>query len=142
MELSAEQRDIREAVSELTRDIVMPTARGADATGTFPEDVWEELANINLTGLRTPTEHGGFEVDTRTYAIVNEELAYGSLAVATALSSPLPVEYFAIASVAVSSYLKRPVRWADTPSRGGTQTKALLLDHGIRFVAARHSERG
>jgi len=56
MELSAGQRDIREAVSELTRDIVMPTARGADATETFPEDI-------------------------------REELAYGSLAVATALLS-------------------------------------------------------
>ncbi len=36
--------------------------------------------------LTTPAEYGGFDADKPTYALVNEELAYGSLAVATALS--------------------------------------------------------
>ncbi len=41
---------------------------------------------IDITGLTTPAEYGGFDADKPTYALVNEELAYGSLAVATALS--------------------------------------------------------
>jgi len=65
---------------------IRPTAAEADRTETFPEDVWETLADLDLTALTVPEEYGGFDADRLTYAIVNEEVAYGSLAVATALS--------------------------------------------------------
>lgn len=48
--------------------------------------MWDGLAELGLTGLTVPEEYGGFGADETTYAIVNEELAYGHLAVATALS--------------------------------------------------------
>jgi len=48
--------------------------------------VWDGLAELDLTGLTVPEEYGGFDADETTYAVVNEELAYGHLAVATALS--------------------------------------------------------
>ncbi|MEF8852532.1 MAG: acyl-CoA dehydrogenase family protein [Haloarculaceae archaeon] len=86
MELSATQAAIRETVREFAVEQVRPTLRECDATGTFPEDVWDGLAELDLTGLTTPEEYGGFDADRLTYAVVNEELAYGSLAVATALS--------------------------------------------------------
>ena len=86
MELSAEQRAIRRTVRDLTAEEISPTAREADRTETFPESVWDSLAEVDLTGLTTPTEYGGFDAAERTAAIVYEELAYGSLAVATALS--------------------------------------------------------
>jgi len=86
MQLSAEQRAIRETVKELTADVVAPSAREADRTESFPAGVWDQLADIDLVGLTTPARFGGFEAETRTYTLVNEELAYGSLAVATALS--------------------------------------------------------
>ena len=86
MELSAAQRAIRETVRELTAEEIVPVAREADRTESFPEDVWDLLADLDLTGLTTPTAYDGFDADYRTYAVVNEELAYGSLAVATALS--------------------------------------------------------
>ncbi|MBX0294176.1 acyl-CoA dehydrogenase family protein [Haloarcula nitratireducens] len=86
MDLSPEQRAVRETVRSVAAEEVRPTAREADRTEEFPEGVWDSLADIDLTGLTTPTEYGGFDADKRTYAIVNEELAHGSLAVATALS--------------------------------------------------------
>ncbi|WP_276272061.1 acyl-CoA dehydrogenase family protein [Haloarcula litorea] len=86
MELSPEQRAIRETVREFAAEEVRPTAAAADREESFPEGVWDALAEIDLTGLTTPAEYGGFDADRRTYAIVNEELAHGSLAVATALS--------------------------------------------------------
>ena len=61
-------------------------AREADAEASFPEDVWDGLAELGLTGLTVPEAYGGFDADRTTYAVVNEELAYGALAVATALS--------------------------------------------------------
>ncbi|MBX0323307.1 acyl-CoA dehydrogenase family protein [Halomicroarcula sp. F13] len=86
MELSPEQEAIRATVREFATEQVRPTASEADETEEFPEDVWDRLADVDLTGLTTPAEYGGFDADRRTYALVNEELAYGSLAVATALS--------------------------------------------------------
>ena len=86
MDLTAEQETIREVVREFAVEEIRPTAREADRTETFPEDVWDGLAELDLTGLTTPAEYGGFDADRTTYAIVNEQVAYGQLAVATALS--------------------------------------------------------
>jgi alkylation response protein AidB-like acyl-CoA dehydrogenase len=86
MELSAEQTAIRETVREVAVEEIRPTAAEADRTETFPEAVWETLAELDLTALTVPEAYGGFDADRLTYALVNEEVAYGSLAVATALS--------------------------------------------------------
>ena len=84
--LSEEQRAIRDAVHEFAVEEIRPTARAADESETFPEDVWDGLAELDLTGLTTPEAYGGFDADHLTYSVVNEAVAYGQLAVATALS--------------------------------------------------------
>ncbi|MFC5135675.1 MULTISPECIES: acyl-CoA dehydrogenase family protein [Haloferacaceae] len=84
--LTEEQAAVRDLVREFAREEVRPVAREADAAGSFPEDVWDELAELGLTRLTVPEAYGGFDADATTYAVVNEELAHGSLAVATALS--------------------------------------------------------
>jgi alkylation response protein AidB-like acyl-CoA dehydrogenase len=86
MDLSAEQQAIRETVREFALEEIRPTAREADEHETFPEDVWDGLADLELTAMTVPEEYGGLDVDGLTYALVNEEVAYGQLAVATALS--------------------------------------------------------
>lgn len=84
--LSSEQRAIREVVREFAVEELRPGARAADESQSFPEDAWDGLAELDLTGLTVPEKYGGFDADRMTYAIVNEEVAYGQLAVATALS--------------------------------------------------------
>ncbi|WP_440763419.1 acyl-CoA dehydrogenase family protein [Natronorubrum sp. DTA7] len=86
MTLTDEQELIRNTVQEFVENEVGVDVDEADASQAFPEDVWDGLAELDLTGLTVPEEYGGLEVDTLTYSIVNEELAYGHLAVATALS--------------------------------------------------------
>ena len=86
MELSPEQAAIRETVREFAVEEIRPTAREADETETFPEEVWGGLAELELTAMTVPEEYGGLDVDGTTYAVANEEVAYGQLAVATALS--------------------------------------------------------
>jgi alkylation response protein AidB-like acyl-CoA dehydrogenase len=86
MDLTAEQAAIRDTVREFAVEEIRPTAREADAAESFPEDVWDGLADIGVTGLTVPEEYGGVEADRLTYSLVNEEVAYGMLAVATALS--------------------------------------------------------
>jgi alkylation response protein AidB-like acyl-CoA dehydrogenase len=84
--LTDEQAAVRDLVREFAAEEVRPTAAEADETETFPEDVWDGLAELGLTGLTVPEEYGGFGADETTYAVANEALAHGSLAVATALS--------------------------------------------------------
>jgi len=86
MDLTAEQRAVRDVVHEFAVEEIRPTAREADAEQSFPEDVWDGLADLDLTGLTVPTEYGGYDADRVTYSLVNEEVAYGALSVATALS--------------------------------------------------------
>jgi len=86
MDLTDEQRAIRDVVREFAIEEIRPTARESDIEESFPEVVWDGLADVDLTGLTVPTEYGGYDADRLTYSIVNEEVAYGSLAVATALS--------------------------------------------------------
>jgi alkylation response protein AidB-like acyl-CoA dehydrogenase len=86
MTLTDEQEAIRDVVREVAVEELRPRAAEADRTETFPEEVWDELAGVDLTGLTVPEEYGGFDADRLTYSLVNEELAYGHLSVATALS--------------------------------------------------------
>jgi len=86
MDLSPEQRAMREAVRDVAVEEIRPTARECDREQRFPEDAWDTLSEIDVTGLTVPEAYGGLDVDRLTYAVVNEAVAYGSLAVATALS--------------------------------------------------------
>ncbi|MDG5821468.1 acyl-CoA dehydrogenase family protein [Natronococcus sp. A-GB7] len=86
MELTGEQELIRNTVREFVENEVGTDVHEADKSQEFPEDIWDGLADLDLTGMTTPEEYGGLDVDTPTYSLVNEELAYGHLAVATALS--------------------------------------------------------
>jgi acyl-CoA dehydrogenase len=86
MELTTEQELVRDTVREFVAEEVEPRVDESDEKQEFPEDVWDGLAELDLTGLEVPEEYGGFETDMVTQSIVNEELGYGHLSVATALS--------------------------------------------------------
>ncbi|WP_435318736.1 acyl-CoA dehydrogenase family protein [Haloarchaeobius sp. TZWSO28] len=86
MELTTEQAAVRDVVREFAEEELRPVAAECDAEQSFPEDVWDQLADLDLTGLTVPEEYGGYDADPMTYAIINEEMAYGMLSVATALS--------------------------------------------------------
>ena len=107
MELSSEAAAIRETVREFALEEIRPTARSADETGQFPEAVWDGLAELELTAMTVPEEYGGLDVDGLTYALVNEWVAYGQLAVATALS----VHCLATSCIAVFGDDAQRERW-------------------------------
>jgi len=86
MELTEEQQMIQETIRDFVDSEVRDRVDEADANQEFPEDVWDELADLGFTGLTVPTEYGGFDADQVTYSIINEELARGHLSLATALS--------------------------------------------------------
>jgi alkylation response protein AidB-like acyl-CoA dehydrogenase len=86
MNLSDEQRAIRDVVREVAENEIRPTAKECDREQVFPEDAWDELADLDMTAMTVPEAYGGLDVDRLTYSVVNEQVAWGSLSVATALS--------------------------------------------------------
>ena len=85
MELSAEQTAIRDTVREVALEEIRPIAAEADREAAFPEAVWDTLADLGMTAMTVPEEYDGLDLEMTAYSIVNEEVAYGALAVATAL---------------------------------------------------------
>ncbi|GGL53412.1 acyl-CoA dehydrogenase family protein [Halocalculus aciditolerans] len=86
MPLSGEQAAVRDLVREFAEEEIAPVAAECDEEARFPEGVWDGLADLDLTSLTVPEAYGGYDADKTTYSVVNEQVAYGSLAVATALS--------------------------------------------------------
>ena len=84
--LDAEQEAIRDVVREFAEEEIRPGASEADHGAAFPEEVWDGLADLDLTAMTVPEAYGGLDVPRLTYSVVNEAVAYGSLSVATALS--------------------------------------------------------
>ena len=86
MELTEEQQLIRETIREFVAEEVTDRAPAADQNQSFPEDIWDDLAELGVAGLTIPEAYGGFDADQLTYSLINEELARGDLSLATALS--------------------------------------------------------
>jgi alkylation response protein AidB-like acyl-CoA dehydrogenase len=81
--LSTEQIRFREAVRQFTAREVAPVARELDERGEFPQALFQRCAANGYFGLRYPEAVGGMEADFLTYCLMIEELAAGSLALAS-----------------------------------------------------------
>ncbi|WP_265111954.1 acyl-CoA dehydrogenase family protein [Halosolutus halophilus] len=114
MDRTQERAAVRDVVREFAREEIRPTALEADRTEEFPEEVWDGLADLDLTGLTVPEEYGGYDADPVTAAIVNEEVAYGMLAVATALS----VHSLATSCIASFGDEDQKARWLPEMAEG------------------------
>jgi alkylation response protein AidB-like acyl-CoA dehydrogenase len=54
-----ELEGLRETVRKLAQDKIKPRAREIDATGAYPQDIFDEFKKADLLGLCIPTEYGG-----------------------------------------------------------------------------------
>ena len=81
-DLSEDQRAIRDAVRELCAREFAPHAAGWDEEGAVPQAAIERLAEQGFLGMAIPEEWGGVGYDARTIALVIEEIAYVSAALA------------------------------------------------------------
>ena len=81
--------DARELIA-LVRDIaartLAPAVDEAEATGTFPREVFRVLGRAGLLGLTAPPEHGGAGLPYLVYLQVVEELAIAWMSVAVGVS--------------------------------------------------------
>jgi butyryl-CoA dehydrogenase len=75
IELSDEQKLLRETVRRFAEEVVRPRAKEIDETGEFPRAFFDQAGELGLTGVAIPEEHGGAGMDTLSYALVIEEIS-------------------------------------------------------------------
>jgi alkylation response protein AidB-like acyl-CoA dehydrogenase len=86
LDLTDEQRQMRDLVREFARNEVAPGAAERDQQEAFPLDVVKKMAELGLFGLPIPADFGGLGADALTWALVMEELGRADSSVAVTLS--------------------------------------------------------
>jgi cyclohexanecarboxyl-CoA dehydrogenase len=74
---SPEQEELIRTLRAFARKELAPRSQRWDKTGEFPWDVWRQMGELGLLGLRTPSDYGGQEADLVTMGIASEEIARG-----------------------------------------------------------------
>ncbi len=110
-ELSQEQQLLRDTFSRFSDERIKPQAQAIDEAGEFPRDLFMELADLGLFGLRYPESLGGVNQNLLSYCLAIEEIARGSLSVAAgaAMQSLMGTHFlFALGSDDIHERLLKP----------------------------------
>src|SRR5437879_8035951 len=81
-DLTADQRLAQEMARAFAEKEIKPRAAEIDRTDEFPRDLYQQMGDLGLLGMTVPPEYGGAGADALTWAVVQEELARASAAVA------------------------------------------------------------
>lgn len=90
---TAEQLEFRALAREFATGEIRPHAEAWDAERRLPDALFANLAELGFLGMRMPEAQGGLGVDTPTFAMVLEALAWGDASVALAVAihnGPIP----------------------------------------------------
>ncbi len=85
-EYSEEQVMLRKTVRKFVDEEIMPHIKDWDTNGSFPQEIWQRLADLGLMGVCIPEVYGGSGMDYNSLAIVCEELERGDTTFRTAVS--------------------------------------------------------
>ncbi|MFY9615620.1 MAG: acyl-CoA dehydrogenase family protein [Candidatus Dormiibacterota bacterium] len=87
LDLSDEQRAIRDLARELCEGEVKPHAAEWDEKHQFPYELVAKMGDLGFFGLSIPEEHGGTGADFTSLCLAIEELARGDASVAITLEA-------------------------------------------------------
>ncbi|AGB36790.1 acyl-CoA dehydrogenase family protein [Natronococcus occultus] len=73
-ELPDEHRMIQETVREFCQGEIEPIAQEIEDEHRFPEDIFDQLAELDMMGVPISEEYGGLGGDTLMYSLVAEEI--------------------------------------------------------------------
>jgi butyryl-CoA dehydrogenase len=73
--LSEEHEMMRKMVREFAEEAVAPTAAERDEKEEFDRSIFDQMAELGLTGIPFPEEYGGAGADYLSYVIAVEELS-------------------------------------------------------------------
>jgi butyryl-CoA dehydrogenase len=77
VDLTEEQRQVRDLCREFAEQELRPNARRWDEEHLFPREAVKKLAEMGLMGVAVPTEWGGAGMDAVSYAVAMEEISRG-----------------------------------------------------------------
>ena len=86
MNLSEEQKLIRDSVREFVQDRIAPFAAEWDKSSYFPAQELKQMGELGLFGIAIPETWGGSGADYVSFALAIEEVAAGDGACSTILS--------------------------------------------------------
>ena len=75
IQLTEEQKMIRDMVRKIAKEKIAPRAAEIDETDEFPMDYVEVYKENNLFKMVLPEKHGGIDANTTTLCVIVEELA-------------------------------------------------------------------
>ena len=75
IDLTDEERMIRDTARQFAQDVVAPVADELFETGRFPYEIIAGLAELGFMGILVPEEYGGVEASTTAYISAIEELS-------------------------------------------------------------------
>ncbi|MBW1888013.1 MAG: acyl-CoA dehydrogenase [Deltaproteobacteria bacterium] len=85
-ELNEEQKMIRAMARDFSREVIMPTAAERDRTREFPAENLKRMGELGLMGMSVPAEYNGAGVDTISYSLALQEIAYACASTAVIMS--------------------------------------------------------
>ncbi|KGP74165.1 acyl-CoA dehydrogenase [Pontibacillus yanchengensis] len=74
-QLTEEQEMLRKMVRDFAKNEVEPTAAERDEEERFDREIFDQMAELGLTGIPWPEEYGGIGSDYLSYVIAVEELS-------------------------------------------------------------------
>jgi len=85
-ELTEEQKMIRAMVRDFARSEILPGAAERDRTREFPAEILKQMGELGLLGMNVPPEYNGAGVDTISYSLALQEVAYACASTAVIMS--------------------------------------------------------
>lgn len=85
-EFTEEQRMVKEAAADFSKNSLLPKAQEFDEKEEIPKEIYQELAGLGYMGIMLPEEFGGSNFDFISYILVMEEFAKACAGLQIALS--------------------------------------------------------
>lgn len=73
-------------VRQFAREEILPTASEGDRTCQFPAEHLKKMGELGLMGMNVPPEYNGAGVDTVSYSLALQEIAYACASTAVVMS--------------------------------------------------------
>jgi alkylation response protein AidB-like acyl-CoA dehydrogenase len=86
LDLTEEQKMIRDAARDFAQNEIVPIAAHHDETGEFPMNTIKKMGALGLMGVEVPEEYGGAGMDTLAYVLAMEEVAKADVSHSTIMS--------------------------------------------------------
>ncbi len=84
--LTDDQKQLRDTFARFCDERIRPRAEAIDEAKAFPREMFAELAELGLFGLRYPELLGGVGLDLLSFCLAIAEIARGSLSLAASAS--------------------------------------------------------